>query len=182
MQPRLFSRAVTETATVLNLTASEAVTLRGSSSDALEAEARYGPHGKPPPMHWHPAQDEHFEVLAGSLRVRAGDDDRTLGVGDEIDLPRGTRHQMWNPGDVEARVLWRTSPAGRTEQWWRELDGLQRAGKVDSKGMPSLLPMAVLMSEYGDVFRLGGPEPLVRGALSALAVIGRARGHRPVAA
>ena len=33
--------------------------------------------GSPPPAHFHPAQDEHFEVLAG-LTVRAGGEERIL--------------------------------------------------------------------------------------------------------
>ena len=46
--------------------------------------------------------------------------------------------------------------------------------------MPGPLAFAVLLTEYRDVFRLtAGPEPLVRGALSALAVVGRARGYQP---
>ncbi len=172
---------VAEMATILKLTANESVTLRKDTAGALEAEARYGPCGNPPPMHWHPAQDEHFEILEGSIRVHAGVEGRTLGPAETIDIPRGTRHRMWNPDEAQARVLWRTSPPGRTLAWWRELDALQRSGRVDSRGMPALLPMAVLVSEYADVFRLGGPQPLVRGALAALAVVGRARGHRPEA-
>jgi quercetin dioxygenase-like cupin family protein len=167
--------------TTLKLTASESVAVLDGPEGTLEAEARYGPAGKPPPKHFHPAQDEHFEVLEGSLRVRAGDEDRTLGPGDTIEIPAGTSHQMWNDGEVEARVRWRTTPPGRTEQWWRELDELQRSGKVDSNGMPSLLPMSVLITEYDDVVRLGGPQPVVRGVLAGLAAIGRARGHRPEA-
>jgi quercetin dioxygenase-like cupin family protein len=165
-------------ARTLKITPTESVTVRESGPEALEVEATYGEAGKPPPKHFHPGQDEHFEVLAGRLRVRAGDEDRTLQAGDEIDIPRGTVHQMWNPGPDEARVLWQTRPAGRTEEWFAAIDRLHREGKVGRNGMPGPLAFAALLTEYDDVFRLAaGPEPVVRGALAALAPLGRMRGY-----
>jgi quercetin dioxygenase-like cupin family protein len=162
----------------LKITPTESVTVRESGPEALEVEATYGAASKPPPRHFHPAQDEHFEVVAGELRVRAGDEDRTLRSGDTIDIPRGTVHQMWNPEPDEARVLWLTRPGGRTEEWFAAIDRLHREGKVGRNGMPGPLAFAALLTEYSDVFRLAaGPEPVVRGALAALAPLGRMRGY-----
>ena len=96
----------------LKITPTESVTVQVSKPELLEVEAVYAPAGKEPPKHYHPSQDEHFEVLEGSIRVRAGDEERTLGVGDEIDIARGTVHKMWNPASGDARVLWQTRPAG----------------------------------------------------------------------
>jgi hypothetical protein len=49
--------------------------------------------------------------------------------------------------------------------------------------MPGPLAFGVLLTEYRDTFRLAaGPEPLVRGALAVLALLGRLRGYRPVRA
>jgi quercetin dioxygenase-like cupin family protein len=164
----------------LKITPTESVTVREKSPELLEVEGIYGTTGKPPPKHFHPAQDEHFEVAAGKVRVRAGDEDRTLGTGDTIDIPRETVHQMWNPGPDEARVVWRTRPAGRTEEWFAAIDRLHREGKVGRNGMPGPLAFAALLTEYSDVFRLAaGPEPIVRGALAALAPLGRMRGYGP---
>ncbi|HEX2360253.1 MAG TPA: cupin domain-containing protein [Solirubrobacterales bacterium] len=164
----------------LKITPTESVTVRASTPELLEVEATYGPAGKPPPKHLHPAQDEHFEVLEGTLRVRIDGDERNLGVGDTIDIPRGVVHQMWNPGDAEARVIWQTRPGGRTEQWFAAIDRLHREGRVGGNGMPGPLAFAALLTEFDDVFRLAvGPAPLVRGALAALAPVGRARGYLP---
>ena len=148
----------------------------------LEVEAAYGPAGRPPPKHLHPSQDEHFEVLAGVVRVRAGGEDRLLRPGDTFDVPRGTVHQMWNPGGEPARVLWQTLPAGRTEQWFRAIDALHRQGRVGRNGMPGPLAFGVLLREYRDVFRLPvRPEPLLRAAVAVLGWIGRRRGHASAA-
>jgi len=164
----------------LKITPTESVTLVSSTPDALVVEAVYGPSSKKPPAHLHPEQDEHFEVLAGSVRAQVDGDERTLEACDTLDIPRGTVHQMWNPGPGEARVRWETAPAGRTEQWFRAIDRLHREGRVGSNGMPGPLAFGVLLSEYRDVFRLAaGPDPVVRTGLSILGKVGRARGYRP---
>ena len=167
----------------LKITPTESVAVRRSTPELLEVEATYGPVGRPPPKHFHPNQDEHFEVLDGKVRVRTHEEDRTLSAGDAIDIPRGTVHQMWNPGSEPARVLWQTLPAGRTQQWFASIDALHRTGRVGRGGMPGPLAFGVLLTEYRDTFRLAaGPEPLVRGALAVLALLGRLRGYRPVRA
>jgi quercetin dioxygenase-like cupin family protein len=165
---------------VLKLTPSESVTIRSSSSELLEVEGSYDAAGKPPPHHYHPAQDEHFEVLEGSLRVRIEEEEREVSPGDTIDIPRGAKHQMWNASDQPARVLWQTRPAGRTEQWFRSLDSLQRSGRVGKDGMPGPLAFGVYLTEFRDVFRLGvGPDLVTRPLLAGLGILGRARGYKP---
>jgi quercetin dioxygenase-like cupin family protein len=162
---------------VLTITPTESVEIRSASAEALEVEATYGAGGEPPPKHFHPAQDEHFEVLAGSIRVRVDGEERSLAQGEEIDVPRGAVHQIWNPAPEPARVLWRTSPGGRTEQWFRAIDRIHREGRVGRDGMPGPLAFSVMLTEYRDVFRLAGPDWLLRPALAAIAVAGRARGY-----
>lgn len=121
---------------VLKLTPTESLEVCSATPEALEVEATYGPAGSPPPRHFHPEQDERFEVLAGTMRVRVDGEERELEAGATIGIARGQVHQMWNPGAEPARVRWVTSPA-----------------------------------------RLGGPDWLLRPALAALAVLGRARGY-----
>jgi mannose-6-phosphate isomerase-like protein (cupin superfamily) len=163
--------------TTLKLTPTESVTVRAAEPGALEVEALYGPNGSAPPKHLHPAQAEHFEVLEGSLRTFVQGRERVLQVGDTLEIPAGSVHQMWNPGSAPARVLWRTSPAGRTLEWFEALDALQREGRVLKSGIPSPLAMSVLLTEYRDVFRLAGPDPVLRAAFAMLAPLGRLRGY-----
>jgi mannose-6-phosphate isomerase-like protein (cupin superfamily) len=164
----------------LQITPTESVTVIRSGEDALEVEAVYKAEGEPPPKHLHPAQDEKFEVLEGGISVRVDGEERELGEGDTIEIPRGSVHQMWNPGLADTRVSWRTEPAGRTEQWFRAIDRLYREGRVGRNGEPGALAFAALLTEYDDVFRLAvGPKPIVQGALGILAPFGRARGYLP---
>lgn len=113
---------------------------------ALELVATYAPGGTPPPAHFHPEQDERFEVLAGAMHVRLDGRDCTIGEADVLEVPRGTVHQMWNEGAEPAAMRWRTLPAGRTLEWFREIAAVQRG-----EGHPD---PATLLADYADVFRL----------------------------
>ena len=166
----------------LRLTPSETVTIREDTPAALEVEGRWGPDGSPPPKHFHPSQDERFEVLEGELHARVDGFAHILGPGDTLDIPRGAVHQMWNPGEAEARASWRTAPAMRTASWFRAIDALHRSGRVGSNGMPGPLAFGVLLSEYRDVFRLAGPQPVLVPLVRGLGVLGRLRGYRPTRA
>jgi mannose-6-phosphate isomerase-like protein (cupin superfamily) len=123
-------------------------TLRVLSHDegTLELEATYAGGSSAPPPHLHPAQDERFEVRAGVMSALIGGEPRSIAVGEVLEIPRGTVHQMWNEGEREAVVNWRTSPSGRTLEWFRELAATLRGeGRED----PS-----TLLADYADVFVL----------------------------
>ena len=113
---------------------------------ALELEATYAPGGTPPPAHFHPEQAERFEVLAGAMRVRLDGQDCTIRQADVLEVPSGAVHQMWNEGAEPAVLRWRTLPAGRTLEWFREIAAVQRG-----EGHPD---PATLLADYADVFRL----------------------------
>ena len=56
-------------------------------------------------------------------------------------------------------------------------DALQREGRVRSNGIPGPLALAVLLREYRDVFRVDGPDPVLRFLYAVLAPLGRLRGY-----
>lgn len=67
----------------LKITPTESVTVRESTPELLEVEAVYAPAGKSLRSTITRARTSIFEVLEGSIRVRAGDEERTLGIGDD---------------------------------------------------------------------------------------------------
>ena len=145
----------------------------------LEIEATYRPHGAFPPLHYHPEQDEHFAVLAGSVAVRTDKDERIYRVGESFDIPRGTPHTMRNGGMEEARVLWQTRPALQTLAFYETIYGLARDGKTDASGMPGLLQMAVSLRDYRREMVLSKPPlPIQRFIFGALAFLGTLCGYR----
>lgn len=163
----------------LRLTPEETVTIQRSDPEMLEVEGNWGPGGKPPPAHYHPDQDEHFDVLEGRLKLKVKDEEHMLDAGTGLDIPRGTPHQIWNPFEVPARATWRTRPALRTEDWFRAIDRLFREGRVGKNGMPGPLAFGVFLTEYRDVFRLASPPDVVaRPLLGVLGLLGILRGYR----
>lgn len=124
----------------------ETLTVRSRASDTLEVEALYQP-GPRPPMHWHPNQTEHFEILAGTLTIVLDGIETLRRTGDTITISPRVKHRMWNCGESPARVIWRTTPAGRTEFWFARIDALHTLKHAD------LLDYAAAAREFRDVFR-----------------------------
>jgi mannose-6-phosphate isomerase-like protein (cupin superfamily) len=69
------------------------VTAADSARELHEMRVTYAPNSPFPPPHLHPAQDEHFEILQGSVLFVVDGVERTLGTGEHIEIPRGTVHQ-----------------------------------------------------------------------------------------
>ena len=86
------------------------------TEDVLEMEASYSGEGGLPPEHFHPQQDEHFDVLEGALRAVAAGEDRRYAAGEAFDIPARTPHQI--AGDGPARVHWEVRPALRTAEFF----------------------------------------------------------------
>jgi hypothetical protein len=87
--------------------------------DLLVMEASYSAGESPPPPHYHPAQDEHFEVLEGAIALKLGHERSVVPSGESFDIPRGTAHTL-APAGGPARVRWEVRPALRTEQFLTE--------------------------------------------------------------
>jgi mannose-6-phosphate isomerase-like protein (cupin superfamily) len=155
-------------------------TAASSGGELVEVEATYEPGSLEPLEHRHPAQDEHFEIRAGTIRARMGGAERDLAPGETLDVPRGTVHAMWNPGDEPAEVLWQTRPALRTEQFFELVAALAASGELTSAGASNPLKGAAVMHTYRDVFQPANPPAPVRAiAFPALALVARALGQDP---
>jgi quercetin dioxygenase-like cupin family protein len=65
-----------------------------------------------PPVHVHPASDETFIVLSGTLLVYLDGEVTELGAGDLVHIRRGTRHSFATPPPSAARFLTLHTPGG----------------------------------------------------------------------
>lgn len=144
----------------------------------LEVESVYTkPTPSRPPVHYHPGQEERFEVLSGELRVLIGGEGKTLGEGETLLVPPGTTHSMWAEAQG-VRVNWQTRPALKTEAFFETISGISREAKTGGKGSPNLLQAAVIAQAYADEFRLARPPWAVQRVLFAvLAPLGRLFGY-----
>jgi quercetin dioxygenase-like cupin family protein len=151
-----------------------------TDGDLLEMEATYEPGSVEPLEHFHPNQDEHFEILTGTIEAQIGGERRTLRAGDSVDIPAGTVHAMWNGGDEVARVSWETRPALRSEEFFRTIGALARDGKLTTRGAKDPLAGAAVMREFRNEFRPTSPPALVQAiAFPVLSVVARVLGRRP---
>jgi quercetin dioxygenase-like cupin family protein len=92
-----------------------------TEGELLEMEANYSGDGGMPPMHLHPSQAEHFEILEGSMRAIVDGEERVYVTGDSFEVPAGTPHQM--AAEEPTRMRWEVRPAMRTAQFFERLYG-----------------------------------------------------------
>jgi DNA-binding transcriptional MerR regulator/quercetin dioxygenase-like cupin family protein len=73
------------------------------------------------PRHYHHEQDEWLYVVDGEIDCEIGGRRLHLGRGESVFVPRTVAHWWGSAGAVPARVLEVYQPAGRLEQFFREV-------------------------------------------------------------
>ena len=119
-----------------------------TGGELLEMIATYPPRSPRPPMHFHPRQEERFEILAGEMRAIVGGEERMLPRGTTLVLPPGTRHTMWNSGAEPAAMRWESRPALRTQEFVADLVALAASLPKSRRGRPGLLDLALFVPRY----------------------------------
>jgi mannose-6-phosphate isomerase-like protein (cupin superfamily) len=129
------------------------------------------PHSPAPPPHWHPRQEERFEVISGQFTVMLGDTKHVLRPGDTIVVPVGGLHAVANDTDEETCVRTVFAPALDIHMFFETLFAIRRS----SQGLMQLARMSVLFRAMPDY--IGFPAPLRLVAI-VLASITRLLGYR----
>lgn len=146
----------------------------------LVAHLHVEPGGRVAAAHSHPSITERFHVLQGEVGFLLGDRRTTLGAGQEAVVPAGTVHDWWQTGEEVAQVIVEVDPGDRFVEMVGTMFGLARDGKVDRRGLPHPLQLAVTAHAYRDVMVLASPPAWVQGlAFGILAPLGRTLGRRP---
>jgi quercetin dioxygenase-like cupin family protein len=154
-------------------------TASSSNGQLLEMEAVYPANSDLPPEHYHPIQEERFQVLEGTIRAIVDGQDNLFQAGQEFIIPPGTPHAMHNVSSEEGRVIWQTRPAMKTEFFHETIRKLSKEGNLSTNERPSMLQLAVIFREYKDEFRLKNPPYLVQSILfGILSPIGQLRGYK----
>lgn len=152
------------------------VELRG---DLLRIESVHPPSDDREPLHIHPKQVSGGEVVSGSLTFEVDGQERRLTPGESISIPANTPHRFWTDSDEEARSIQRFEPALDIASFFETFFVLAQEDKLDEKGMPTTLQLAVLVPEFGDEIRpVSPPWPILRVLTSMLRPLARARGYQ----
>src|SRR5919106_3682785 len=170
--------------TIENQITGERITFLATSADtngeAVVIETVVEPDGFVAAAHVHPKQEERFEVVAGTLGLKVGNDEIVAGPGETMTVPAGTPHRFWNAGADDVRFRCEVRPALEFEQLLETMFALAADGSTNRKGMPNLLRLAVIAHAHFDTVRLPFPPALVqRIGLALGAPGGRMGGYEP---
>jgi quercetin dioxygenase-like cupin family protein len=150
-----------------------------SGGELLLVDLYVRPGGAVPGEHTHPAIAERFTVVRGQVGFRVAGRAATAEPGVTLVAPPGVPHDWWNAGPEEALVRVEVRPAARFEMMILNAFGLAQDGRVDARGMPNLLRLALFALEFDDVIRFTRPPRVVQRVLfGLLAPIARLLGYR----
>jgi quercetin dioxygenase-like cupin family protein len=121
-----------------------------------------------PPLHYHNAFSEKFEVKEGVLYLQVGKDKRKLNAGDSVMVPAGTHHRFYNETSdmVKFHITLEPAHAGM-ENFIKIMYGLAEDGFSDKNGKPknfAHLAVALIMSDSNAPGWMSLLAPMVRGA------------------
>src|SRR5215831_2540758 len=129
--------------------------------------------------HLHPAIEERFTVLRGRVGFRLAGRESIAEPGIMLIAPARVPHDWWNAGPEKALVRVEIRPAARFEAFLKNAFGLAQDGKVNRRGMPNLLQLAVFAREFEDVIQfIHPPREVQRVLFGMLAPIARLLGYR----
>jgi quercetin dioxygenase-like cupin family protein len=116
-----------------------------TGGELLEVESSWSGPGPEPPEHYHPHQEERFEVLEGELSFLSGRKWQSATAGEKVVVPAGTRHAYRNSGTELAHGVCRASPPQSLEEFLTEAAAMAREGKLTRQGLPKT-PGAVVQA------------------------------------
>ncbi|MED5579103.1 MAG: cupin domain-containing protein [Nitrospinota bacterium] len=90
------------------------ITAKSVPGEYMKAGIVTKPEGEGPPLHMHPNEEQFTLILEGNLHYILGDEDKIVGPGDMIHIPRFTNHRS-RAVNGEATFFTVKSPAGSGE-------------------------------------------------------------------
>lgn len=136
--------------------------------NSLRFEVTIEPGGEVP-NHFHPAQEECWEVVRGHVRFRLGERYLVLGPGERLAAQPGLPHAFENVSSEEAFLRTEVFPALDLQDFLEEAAALARAGKFTRRGVPTGLRAALELVELAERYRcvvvLTQPPPVLQRML-----------------
>src|SRR3954454_12010081 len=174
--------------TIHNAQTGEHITFLPDGGDVLRMRFVIDGGGLVAAEHFHPEQEERFEVVTGTLRMRMYDQEREIRAGERVIVPAGVAHAWWKASSAKpADVRIDLEPALESRAFFETLFQMVQDGHTKD-GMPrNPVRLAVLAQRYrrevqgvpaeGDP--LGKPPaPVLRGLIRVMALAGRVLGYR----
>ena len=151
--------------TIENPISGEKITFTQTAADTngelLAFDMTLSVDGHVPGAHVHPAQEERFEIVSGTMKFRMNGKKIVAGPGDVVTVPAGARHKFSNGGDEPVEVRVEVRPALKMEDLLCNTVALATEGSTNRKGMPKPIHLALFVREYENEVRAPFPPPAV---------------------
>ncbi len=121
-------------------------------------------------IHYHPEQEETYQILEGTLEVFHDGQWHTVPAGESLKVPQGTVHGFRNTSKAPVRFINVHRPALAFQEHLETLDRLIRAGKIRGTKDPRSL---IYMSMSGVEHRPDVPVKPPQWVMKGFAFIGR---------
>ena len=151
-------------------------TARDTGGEFVRVEDTAAPGPSRRPVSAHPAQEERFEVLAGTLALTVDGREHVLKQGESFVVPPGARHLPHNAGEEDVRFVAEMRPAGRFEEFLAEITAANNSGR---EGISYLLTAAGVLKRFPDTEHPTTlPRPIERAVFAVMATLGGLFGLR----
>ena len=151
------------------------VTTPSATTDGayIELDVMLEPRGHTT-IHYHPEQEETYQVLEGTLEVFRDGDWHKVPAGESLTVPRKATHAFRNASETPVRFLNVHRPALTFQEFLETMDRLIRAGKVKGpRDLRSGIYLSLAAADQGTSVEVKPPQMFMRG----LAFIGRRLGY-----
>ena len=143
----------------------------------IEFEIEMPPGDLGPPKHFHPRQEESWNVLEGRMSVFVDGEWRTLAQGESLSIAPGTVHTLRNRSDETIRFRDVHEPSLDFQEYIEALHRQAAAGKITGRMTPSTLIRGAMVLRRYRTMQLSASR-VQRAAENALSFLGRALGYR----
>lgn len=170
-EPRVIVNPVSGERIVIRRTAAE------TGGDLLAFDLSLPAGGHVPGAHIHPAQQERFTVVSGTMRFRLGRRTLTAGPGETVTVPPGRWHWFGNAGAGTAELRVEVRPAMRMQELFERTEEMSRRGGLLGTRLPRPGAFAAFLLEFEPELAVARvPAFLLRLLLTPIARLGGRRG------
>jgi mannose-6-phosphate isomerase-like protein (cupin superfamily) len=123
--------------------------------------------GEGPPLHIHAFEDEHAQVVSGTLSASLDGKNMTVGPGGSVRFPKGSAHRWWNAGDDELVLRGTATPAVDLDRFLHALFEVLNAGS----GRPPIFYLAHVLYRHRKTQTILVMPRIVRSVMLPIAVL-----------
>lgn len=114
-------------------------------TEELHLAGSLPPHREGPPFHIHTFEDEHGQVVSGTLSASLDGKTFTIPAGGSARFPKGIVHRWWNAGDEELVFRGVATPAVDLDRFLQALFEVLNAGEA---GRPPFFYLAHVLYRH----------------------------------